>query len=80
MQNISAHRTDEQIQQDNADVRVNIAHFRETQSQEVRDERNRQRRLEQRQVHRYVVKYAEQLTNNANNKYIEHLHRIHSFN
>ncbi|GIY85708.1 ATP-dependent DNA helicase [Caerostris extrusa] len=30
-------------------------HFRESQSQEARDERNRQRRLEQRQARRYVV-------------------------
>ncbi|GIY12542.1 uncharacterized protein CDAR_17901 [Caerostris darwini] len=55
MQNRRAHRRDEQIQQDNADVHVSMAHFREPQLQEARDERNRQRRLEQRQARRYVV-------------------------
>ncbi|GIX71403.1 helitron_like_N domain-containing protein [Caerostris darwini] len=55
MQNIRAHRRDEQIQQNNADVRVSMAHFRGSQSQEAREKRNRQRRLEQRQARRYVV-------------------------
>ncbi|GIY62529.1 uncharacterized protein CEXT_237781 [Caerostris extrusa] len=55
MQNIRAHRADEQIQQDNSDVLVSTAHFRESQSQAVKDERNRQKRLEQRQARRYVV-------------------------
>ncbi|GIX75340.1 hypothetical protein CEXT_645661 [Caerostris extrusa] len=32
-----------------------MAHFRGSQSQEARDKRNRQRRLEQRQARRYVV-------------------------
>ncbi|GIY00651.1 uncharacterized protein CDAR_457521 [Caerostris darwini] len=53
MQNLRTHRRDEEIQQGNADVRVSMAHFRE--SQEARDVRNRQRRLEQRQARRYVV-------------------------
>ncbi|GIY55998.1 hypothetical protein CEXT_700641 [Caerostris extrusa] len=51
MQNISTHRTDEQIQQDNADVRVSMVHFRE--SQEARAERNRQKKI--RTKTRYVV-------------------------
>ncbi|GIY45233.1 helitron_like_N domain-containing protein, partial [Caerostris darwini] len=55
MQNIRAHRRDQQIQQDNADVRVSMAHFRGSKSQEACDERNRQRRLERRQARRYVV-------------------------
>ncbi|GIX96158.1 helitron_like_N domain-containing protein [Caerostris extrusa] len=59
MQNIKAHRRDEQIQQDNADVLVSMARFRESQSQEARDERNRRRKLEQRQARRYYEPHVE---------------------
>ncbi|GIZ00249.1 ATP-dependent DNA helicase [Caerostris extrusa] len=68
MQNIRAHRRDEQIQQDNADVRVSMVHFRESQTQEARDERNRQRRLEQ--ARRYVVN-----TRRAINQQRQQVHR-----
>ena len=49
MRNRRAQRTDEQIQSDNTNVLVSIGQLRESQLQEARTERNKQRRLEQRQ-------------------------------
>ncbi|GFY76557.1 hypothetical protein TNIN_284591 [Trichonephila inaurata madagascariensis] len=43
MRNRRAQRTDEQIPQDNEDVRVNMAQLHETRSQEARAEQNQQR-------------------------------------
>ncbi|GIY91596.1 hypothetical protein CEXT_325191, partial [Caerostris extrusa] len=37
MQNIRAHRRNEQIQEDNGDVRVSMVHFRGSQSQEINE-------------------------------------------
>ncbi|GFY10704.1 hypothetical protein TNCV_2195251 [Trichonephila clavipes] len=55
MRNRTAQRTDEEIQQDNEDVRVNMVQLRESQSQEARAEQNQRRRLEQRKARPFVV-------------------------
>ncbi|CAG4975321.1 unnamed protein product [Parnassius apollo] len=55
MQDRRAQRSDDRIQQNNADVRVGMAQLHESQSQEARDERNEQRRLERREMRRFVV-------------------------
>ncbi|GFY49821.1 hypothetical protein TNIN_308121 [Trichonephila inaurata madagascariensis] len=48
LRNRRVQRTDERIQQNNVDVRVNMVQLRESQSQEARAEKIQQRQLEQR--------------------------------
>ena len=55
MRNLRAQKSGEQIQLDNANMRINMAQLRGSQSQDVRDERRQQRRLEQRAARRFVV-------------------------
>lgn len=53
--NTRAQRTEDQIQQDNTNVRVSMAQLRHAESGDVRAARNEQRRLEQRQARRLTV-------------------------
>ena len=55
MRNSRVERTDEQIQQDNENVRVNMSQLRASQLQEARAERNQQRQLERRQARRFLI-------------------------
>ncbi|CAG5018361.1 unnamed protein product [Parnassius apollo] len=56
MRNRRSQRTEEQIQQQNADARVSIAQLRQEQSEDTGAERNEVIRLEQRQSRRFTVK------------------------
>ncbi|GFY58534.1 ATP-dependent DNA helicase [Trichonephila inaurata madagascariensis] len=70
MRNRRAQRTDEQIQQNNEDVRVNTGQLRESQSQEARAKQIQLRRLEQRQARRFVVD-----TRRQNDQQCQQVHR-----
>lgn len=52
--NIRSKRTEEEIQQQNTDVRVSMAQLRQEQSEDTRAERNEVRRLQQRHSSRYT--------------------------
>ncbi|GFY55455.1 ATP-dependent DNA helicase [Trichonephila inaurata madagascariensis] len=70
MRNRRAQGIDEQIQQNNEDVRGNMAQLRESQSQEARSEQIQLMQLEQRQAHRFVVD-----TPRANDQQHQQVHR-----
>ena len=53
--NSKVERTDEQIQQDNENVRVNMSQLRASQLQEARAKRNQQRQLERRKARRFLI-------------------------
>ncbi|XP_039953149.1 uncharacterized protein LOC120770076 isoform X1 [Bactrocera tryoni] len=55
MRDKRSQRTEEQIQQHNADARVSMQQLREEQSEDTRAERNEVIRLEQRQSRRFTV-------------------------
>ncbi|XP_039953151.1 uncharacterized protein LOC120770076 isoform X2 [Bactrocera tryoni] len=54
MRDKRSQRTEEQIQQHNADARVSMQQLREEQSEDTRAERNEVIRLEQRQSRRFT--------------------------
>ncbi|GFY41475.1 hypothetical protein TNIN_104231 [Trichonephila inaurata madagascariensis] len=70
MQNRRAQRIDEQVQENNEDVRVNMAQLRESQLQEARAEQIQLRRLEQRQARQFVVN-----TRRANGQQRQQVHQ-----
>lgn len=55
-----------------------MLHFRASQSQEARAERNQRQQLELRLAHRCIVNTRRAISDNAN-KYSEHLHPHRSF-
>lgn len=73
--NTRAQRTEDQIQQDNTDVRENMARLRQAESEDVRAERNERRRLEQRQSLHLTVSRCR-----ANEQQRQQVHRLFTSN
>ena len=75
MRNRRAQRTEDQIQQDNTDVRVRMAQLHQTESEDAQAERNEQRKLEQRQARRFIVSRRR-----ANDQQRQQVHRAFTAN
>ena len=73
MRNRRVERTDEQIQQDNENVRVNMSQLGASKLQESRAERNQQRQLERRQARRFLIE-----THRAHDRQRQKVHRAYT--